>query len=72
MEFTEELKSNFIKIVKASFGNRRKTLKNSLSNSIFSDIDFKDSGVDLTKRAEQLYIDDFLKLTNFVIHNEKK
>jgi len=30
----------FISVVKASFGNRRKMLRNSLSNSIFAEIDF--------------------------------
>ena len=57
----------FIKIVKASFGNRRKTLKNSLSNSIFRNINFSDSGIDLNLRAEQLKPDDFVKLTKFAL-----
>lgn len=56
----------FINIVKASFGNRRKTLKNSLNNSIFSGINFEESGIDLSKRAEQLRLEDFMKLTDFV------
>ena len=55
----------FIKIVKSSFGNRRKTLKNSLSNSIFAGIDFTKSGIDLSLRAEQLTINQFVALTNF-------
>jgi 16S rRNA (adenine1518-N6/adenine1519-N6)-dimethyltransferase len=56
----------FIQIVKACFGNRRKTLKNSLSNSIFKDVDFFGCPVDLSHRAEQLTIDDFVELTRFV------
>ena len=60
-----EEKDLFIKIVKASFGNRRKTLKNSLSNSIFANINFTDSEIDLSLRAEQLDMGDFLKLTKF-------
>ncbi len=60
---------SFIKIVKASFGNRRKTLKNSLSNSIFKGIDFSSSGLDLSLRAEQLDIEDFITLANFA-HNK--
>jgi len=56
----------FIQIVKASFGNRRKTLKNSLSNSIFRNYDFTDVGVDIKKRAEALDIEDFLQLTKTV------
>jgi 16S rRNA (adenine1518-N6/adenine1519-N6)-dimethyltransferase len=60
------MKSRLIQVIKASFGHRRKTLKNSLSNSIFKDIDFTNSGIDLSKRAEQLEKDDFLKLADFV------
>ncbi|MGE5351741.1 MAG: 16S rRNA (adenine(1518)-N(6)/adenine(1519)-N(6))-dimethyltransferase RsmA [Acidobacteriota bacterium] len=56
----------FRNIVKASFGNRRKTLKNSLNNSIFSGINFEGSGIDLSKRAEQLKLEDFIQLTDFV------
>jgi len=55
----------FINIVKASFGNRRKKLKNSLSNSIFKEINFTGADIDLSLRAEQLDVNDFLKLTNF-------
>ena len=57
---------NFIKIVKASFGNRRKTLKNSLKKSIFREYNFSESGVDLSLRAEQLSINDFVKLTRII------
>ena len=53
----------FIKIVKAAFGNRRKTLKNSFSNSIFQEIDFSNSGINLSLRAENLSVDDFIVLT---------
>jgi 16S rRNA (adenine1518-N6/adenine1519-N6)-dimethyltransferase len=72
VDMNDELKSSFIKVVKASFGNRRKTLKNSLSNSIFMNIDFRDSGVDLTKRAEQLEIEEFLTLAEFVLKLDEK
>jgi len=60
----KEFQKKFIQVVKASFGNRRKTLKNSLSNSIFAGNDFSISGIDLSKRAEQLTVDDFMILTN--------
>lgn len=63
-----EFNSMFKSIVKSSFGNRRKTLKNSLSNGIFAGVDFSDCGIDLTLRAEQLTIDDFIKLTEFIIN----
>jgi 16S rRNA (adenine1518-N6/adenine1519-N6)-dimethyltransferase len=60
-------RKTFIQIVKASFGNRRKTLKNSLSNSIFAEVDFESCGIDLTLRAEQLDIDDFRRLALFAL-----
>ncbi|MFZ1517788.1 MAG: 16S rRNA (adenine(1518)-N(6)/adenine(1519)-N(6))-dimethyltransferase RsmA [Ignavibacteriaceae bacterium] len=57
--------SVFKSIVKAAFGNRRKTLKNSFSNSIFATVDFSGCGIDLSLRAEQLKVDDFIKLAEF-------
>ncbi|MEO8400129.1 MAG: 16S rRNA (adenine(1518)-N(6)/adenine(1519)-N(6))-dimethyltransferase RsmA [Ignavibacteriaceae bacterium] len=54
-----------IKIVKASFGNRRKTLKNSLSNSIFKNINFTDAEIDLSLRAEQLDVEHFISLAKY-------
>ena len=71
IEISEVEKQNFIDIVKASFGNRRKTLKNSLSNSIFKELNFADCGIDLSLRAEQLDLDDFLRLAEFT-RNYKK
>lgn len=53
----------FIKVVKASFGNRRKTLKNSLSNSIFGAYDLSQLKINLNVRAEQMSIEEFLDLT---------
>jgi 16S rRNA (adenine1518-N6/adenine1519-N6)-dimethyltransferase len=62
----QEEQKLFIQIVKAAFGNRRKTLKNSFSNSIFQEIDFSNSGIELSLRAERLSVDDFIKLTQYV------
>ena len=56
----------FKSIVKSAFGNRRKTLKNSLSNGIFAEVNFSKCGIDLSFRAEQLNVDDFIQLTEFV------
>lgn len=53
----------FIQVVKASFGNRRKTLKNSLSNSIYKHIDLSKIDFDFTHRAEELSIEEFIDLT---------
>jgi 16S rRNA (adenine1518-N6/adenine1519-N6)-dimethyltransferase len=66
---TDELKKTFINIVKASFGKRRKTLKNSLRDSIFKDIDFIHSEIDLNLRAEQLKIKDFENLALFILNH---
>lgn len=62
--------SVFKSIVKSSFGNRRKTLKNSLSNGIFADVNFSDCGIDLSLRAEQLNVIDFIKLAEFANKNK--
>ena len=56
----------FIKIVKASFGNRRKTLNNSLRNSIFKNCDFSNLELSLSKRAEELDVEDFITLTKYI------
>jgi len=59
-------RNTFIKIVKASFGNRRKTLYNSLRNSIFANCDFTSLGFPMNKRAEELELNDFIILSEFV------
>lgn len=59
-------RKTFIKVVKASFGNRRKTLNNSLRNSIFTNCDFSHLELDMSKRAEELEVEDFLKLTKYI------
>lgn len=56
----------FIKVVKASFGNRRKTLKNSLSNSIFQNLNFDTMPFNLSRRAEELTIQEFIELTQII------
>ncbi|GBD89928.1 ribosomal RNA small subunit methyltransferase A [bacterium BMS3Abin04] len=61
----------FISVVKAAFGNRRKTLKNSLSNSIFKKYNFSKIDLDLSRRAEELDIKDFISLTKFLQVNGK-
>jgi 16S rRNA (adenine1518-N6/adenine1519-N6)-dimethyltransferase len=74
IKFNKSLNSNidnklFIKVVKAAFGNRRKTLNNSLRNSIFGEYDFSKLELDLNKRAEELSVDDFLKLSEYIQNN---
>ncbi len=55
----------FITVVKSAFGNRRKTLKNSLSNSIFEVYNYSGIKLDITKRAEEFELKDFIYLTKY-------
>lgn len=51
----------FRKLVKAAFGTRRKTLRNSLRNI---DADLSKAEIDLGRRAESLTINEFIELSN--------
>ena len=57
----------FIKVVKASFGQRRKMLRNSLK-AAFGNFGGKEHRF-FTMRAEQLSVADFVELTNWVAEN---
>jgi len=52
----------FINFVKSSFGNRRKTLKNSLNNCIFASNNINEIDFDFSRRAETLSIEEFVWL----------
>ena len=54
----------FVKVVKASFGQRRKMIRNSLK-SVFGDFGGAEHPF-FTRRAEQLSVADFVELTNWV------
>ena len=54
----------FVKVVKASFGQRRKMLRNSL-RSVFGDFGGAEHRF-FTERAEKLSVADFVELTNWV------
>ena len=69
----------FFKTVKASFGQRRKTLLNSLGGLGFLSKDqikeaLKEANIDEKRRGETLSIEEFASLSNAVnrIHNESK
>jgi 16S rRNA (adenine1518-N6/adenine1519-N6)-dimethyltransferase len=68
-QVTGEMKKTFIQVVKAAFGKRRKTLKNSLGESIFEEVDFSGSGINLSLRAEQLELKDFERLALFLLNH---
>lgn len=57
----------FIKVVKASFGQRRKMLRNSLK-AVFGNFGGNEHRF-FTMRAEQLSVADFVELTNWVAEN---
>ncbi len=59
----------FVKVVKASFGQRRKMLRNSLK-SVFGDFGGAEHRF-FTQRAEQLTVADFVELTQWVSENRK-
>ena len=54
----------FVRVVKASFGQRRKMIRNSL-RAAFGDFGGEEHPF-FTRRAEQLSVDDFVELTDWV------
>jgi len=70
---TEKLRCDealFVRVVKASFGQRRKMIRNSL-RSVFGDFG-GDEHRFFSMRAEQLSVADFTELTNWVAENRKR
>lgn len=65
------------KIIKAGFGNRRKTLKNALAASeLGMDADtakivLEAAGIDPIRRAETLTVEEFVKLSNTLVTHKK-
>ena len=69
-EYSANDEAFLFKVIKAAFGNRRKTLKNALAASVL-DIDankakhvLENSGIDPIRRAETLNIEEFVRLSN--------
>lgn len=58
-----------MKVVKASFGQRRKMIRNSL-RAVFGDFGGAEHPF-FTQRAEQLSVADFVQLTDWVAANRK-
>ena len=54
----------FAEVVRAAFGQRRKTLRNALSNVCTAE-EIAAAGIDPQRRAEQLDVADFVSLANF-------
>ena len=55
----------FAEIVAAAFGQRRKTLRNTL-RSYLNEIDFEKLGIDAQLRAENLAVAEFVQITNYL------
>ena len=56
-------RKRFADVVRAAFGQRRKTLRNALRNVCDEDI-IRAAGIDPQARAEQLEVADFVRLAN--------
>lgn len=68
----------FFKVVRSSFGQRRKTLLNNMQNNLFSkeqkpmiEDALKDAGIDGKRRGESLSIEEFAVLSNKLLRIEK-
>ena len=55
----------FAAVVRTAFGQRRKTLRNTLRGYL-SDLDYKKLGVDAQLRAENLAVADFIRVANYL------
>lgn len=67
----KELECNenlFFKLIKTSFNQRRKTIRNSLKQFL---VNLKDEHELLSKRPEQLSVNDFIELTEFIEYYNK-
>lgn len=57
----------FAKLVLAAFGQRRKTIRNTLKDFL-SDEDFTQLNIDSQLRAENLSVKDFVNISNYISH----
>ncbi len=66
-EFTVEDIQVFKEFVRSAFSKRRKTLRNSLKDFLEKhEINPEDLGIDLSRRAEELSVEEFVKLTDII------
>ncbi len=59
----------FANLVREAFGQRRKTIRNSMRNFLDQD-DFSNLELDSKARAENLSVEDFIKAANYVYHKQ--
>ena len=71
-DFSADDEKFFFRVIKAAFGKRRKTLKNSLSgselgiNAQTAVLALNSAGIDPARRAETLTVEEFVKLSNAI------
>ena len=63
--------STFDNVLRAAFGQRRKQLGNSLG-TLLTTQQIADTGIDPTLRAEQLDVEEYLRLTRAVMETQKQ
>ena len=75
-DFPADDEGHLFQVIKAAFGQRRKTLKNALQgselhlSSEFAGNVLKQAGIDPTRRAETLDVEEFVRLSNRILaHN---
>ncbi len=56
----------FAEVVLRAFGQRRKTLRNTLREMLASS-DFEQLGIDPMARGETLGVSDFVRIANFIV-----
>jgi 16S rRNA (adenine1518-N6/adenine1519-N6)-dimethyltransferase len=65
LPFAAKDETIFAKVVLAAFGQRRKTLRNTLKN-LLNDNDFTALNIDSQQRAENLAVSDFVAISNYL------
>jgi 16S rRNA (adenine1518-N6/adenine1519-N6)-dimethyltransferase len=61
----------FRRLVRGTFGKRRKTLRNTLKMFLDADPPDKPAGIDLSRRPEELSLDEFIRLSN-ALRNDRR
>lgn len=63
---------HFRRLVRATFGKRRKTLRNTLKLFLEAEPPAKPAGIDLSRRPEELSLEDFVRLSNALINDTRE
>ena len=63
--------AEFRRLVRATFGKRRKTLRNTLKEFLDAEPHDRPAGIDLSRRPEELSLEEFARLSNAVYRHPK-